>query len=332
MKAKRAARRTQSTRIINEATTLLESSCNDRTAITKVLDKLEVSRDELRKINAELEDVIPVENLERECESAANFDDQTLETLTRLRCQLEEISVSNMVQNAPSTTLSTPHAPTPFASQSLGPRLPTLTIKPFHGDVCQWTSFWEQFSAAVHANSTLNTTDKFHYLRDYLVGEAAAAIAGLPTPEACYESAIQLLKERFGDESRIVQQHFRPLRELQPVRSQSDTRKLRMLYGGVQLNVRSLNVLDVPTSSFAAMLYDIMLQSLPQEIVVAFHRDSRLRDDAYCTTTPSEAASTAFCKKLDQLLIPTLEAEVRVHSMQTQTCFYDVRPSFSSNK
>ncbi|KAH6943826.1 hypothetical protein HPB50_000120 [Hyalomma asiaticum] len=258
--------------------------CNDRTAIANVLDKLAVSRDELRKINAELEDVIPVEDLERECDSAANYDDQTLETLTRLRCRLEEISVSNMAQNPPSTTLSTPHAPTPFASQSFEPRLPTLTIKPFHGDVCQWTSFWEQFSAAVHSNSTLSTTDKFHYLHSYLVGEAAAVIAGLPMTEACYESVIQ---ERFGDKSRFVQQHFRALRELQPVRSPSDTRKLRMLYDGVQLNVRSLSVLDVPTSSSAAMLYDIMLQSLPREIVVAFHRHSCLQDDANCTTPPS---------------------------------------------
>ncbi|KAH7933523.1 hypothetical protein HPB49_013365 [Dermacentor silvarum] len=44
----------------------VQSGCNDRTAFSKVLDKLIASRDELRKINAELEDVIPVKDLERE--------------------------------------------------------------------------------------------------------------------------------------------------------------------------------------------------------------------------------------------------------------------------
>ncbi|KAL1434934.1 hypothetical protein MTO96_011333 [Rhipicephalus appendiculatus] len=59
----------------------------------KVIDKLVASREELRKINAELEDVIPVEELETEYESEAHDDDQTLETLTRLRCRLEDLSI-----------------------------------------------------------------------------------------------------------------------------------------------------------------------------------------------------------------------------------------------
>ncbi|XP_037504863.1 uncharacterized protein LOC119379630 [Rhipicephalus sanguineus] len=288
---------------MNEATTLLESDCNDRTALSKVIDKLIASRDELRKINAELDEVIPVEELEREYESAANYDDQALETLTRLRCRLEDLSLGNTRQTSSSTTLNTPPAPTPAASQSFGPRLPTLTIKPFHGDLCQWTSFLERFNGAVHTNPTLSTTDKFHYLHNYLVGEAAAAIAGLPTTEACYESAIQLLKQRFGDKSRIVQQHFRALRELQPVTSPSDTRELRMLYDAVQLNVRCLNVLDVPTSSSSAMLYYVMLQSLPQEIIVAFYRHRRLQDEAQGTgRAASGEATTTSCENLEQLL------------------------------
>ncbi|KAL1424345.1 hypothetical protein MTO96_020271 [Rhipicephalus appendiculatus] len=90
LKIKRAARRAESTRVINEATTLLQNDCNDRTTISKGLDKLVASRDELRKSNAELEDVIPVEELETEYESAAHYDDQTLDTLTRLRCRLED--------------------------------------------------------------------------------------------------------------------------------------------------------------------------------------------------------------------------------------------------
>ncbi|XP_037573448.1 uncharacterized protein LOC119455966 [Dermacentor silvarum] len=263
LKAKRSARRTQTTKIKNEATTLLESGCNDRTAFRKVIDKLVASRDELQTINAELEDVIAIEDLEREYESAAHYDDQTLETLTRLRARLEDLSVGSTVLTPPSTTLNTSPTPTTAASQSFAPRLPTLTIKPFYGDVSQRTSFWEQFNGVVHANKALCTTDKFYNLRNYLVGEAAAAIAGLPTTEACYESAIDLVKQRLGDRSRIVQHHFRALRELQPVTSTSATEVLRMLYDGVQQNVRCLNVLEVPNSSFATMLYDVLLQSLP---------------------------------------------------------------------
>ncbi|XP_075533803.1 uncharacterized protein LOC142566807 [Dermacentor variabilis] len=152
---------------------------------------------------------------------------------------------------------------------------------------------WEQSNGTVHANTTLCTTDKFHYLPNYLVGEAATAISGRPTTEACYESAIQLLNQLDGTLQAVRAQELdcaasfqsAALQELQPVTTLSDTRELRRLYDGVQLNVRGLNVLEVPTSTFAAMLYDVLVQSLPQEIVVAFHRHSRLQDDAQGTTS-----------------------------------------------
>lgn len=189
--------------ISTEATALIESGCSDRLALRKVLDKLMASREELSKIDAQVEDAVPVEELEREYESAARYNDQTLEALTRLTYRLEELGVSDTAQPAPSAAVSTPQAPTTVPSQISGPRLPMLTIQPFHGDVCSWTSFWEQFNGAVHTNRALTATDKFHYLRNCWSGEAAAAIAGLRTTEACYESAVQLLKDRF-DKSRIT--------------------------------------------------------------------------------------------------------------------------------
>ncbi|XP_077541303.1 uncharacterized protein LOC144153555 [Haemaphysalis longicornis] len=190
LKAKRAARRAQATKISTEATALIESGCSDRLALRKVLDRLVASREELSKIDAQVEDAVPVEELEREYESAARYNDPTLEALIRLTYRLEELGVSDTAQPAPSAAVSTPQAPTTVPSQFTGPRLPMLTIQPFHGDVCSWTSFWEQFNGAVHTNRALTATDKFHYLRNYLSGEAAAAIAGLPTTEACYESAV----------------------------------------------------------------------------------------------------------------------------------------------
>ncbi|KAL1479315.1 hypothetical protein MTO96_051950 [Rhipicephalus appendiculatus] len=120
---------------MNEAMSLLESDCNEQTTFSKVINKLVASRDELRKIDAELEEVIPVKELERVYESVAHYDDQALETPTRLRCRLEGLSLENTrQQTSTSARLNTPLAPTTAESQSFGPRLRTLTIKPFEGD------------------------------------------------------------------------------------------------------------------------------------------------------------------------------------------------------
>ncbi|XP_077552297.1 uncharacterized protein LOC144166631 [Haemaphysalis longicornis] len=238
LRAKRAARRVQVIKVLTEATGLIESGCSERTSNRKVVDKLVAIHEELRKINAKLEDVIPVEELERDYESVAHYNDHKLQALSRFTYRLEERSVRSTAQPAPPAAISTPQAPTMVPSRVSGPRLPMLTIKPFHGDVCSWTSFWEQFNGAVHTNQALTATDKFHYLRSYLSGEAGAAIAGLPTTEACYEGAVHLLNGR---------------------------RELRRLYDSVQLNIRCLNVLNVPTSSFSAVLCDILLEVLPED-------------------------------------------------------------------
>ncbi|XP_077548016.1 uncharacterized protein LOC144160683 [Haemaphysalis longicornis] len=212
LKAKHAARQAQATEILTEVTALIESSCSDRFALRKVLDKLMGSREEHSKIDAQVEDVVLVEELEREYESAAHYNDQTLEALTRLTYRLEELGVSDTAQPAPSAAVSMPQAPTTVPSQLSGPRLPMLTIQPFHEDVCSWMSFWEEFNGAVHTYRALTVTDKFHYLRTYLSGEAAAAVAGLPTTKAGYESAVQLLEDRFGDKNRHTPAFSKPPR------------------------------------------------------------------------------------------------------------------------
>lgn len=98
-------------------------------------------------------------------------------------------------------------------------------------------------------------TEKVFYLRNYREGDAAAPTAGLPGPETGYESATQFLKGMFGDMSRIIQRDFRNLRELQYVTSLSREKKLLRLCPGIQLNIRTLRVLDVPTDIFSEMFY-----------------------------------------------------------------------------
>lgn len=80
-----------------------------------------------------------------------------------------------------------------------------------------------------------------------------------------------MLRSRFGDPFRIEQEHLYRLRSLTAVRS-SDVTGLRRLYDTLQSHVRGLTALKVSTSSYAAMLMDILLRSLPLDIVVQHHR------------------------------------------------------------
>lgn len=128
------------------------------------------------------------------------------------------------------------------------------------------------------------------------------------------------MKQRFGGKIRIIQQHFWALREVPPVTCSLDTRGLRKLYGTVQLNVRCLNVLDVPTNSSLAMSYDVMLQSLLQPIVIAFYSHRRLQDEVHgMQALPSGEAVITSCKNLEQLLRYTLETRDQCGSSASST-------------
>ena len=88
------------------------------------------------------------------------------------------------------------------------PCLPKLTLPMFKGDVTRWTSFWDSYDSAIHSNTQLLTFDKFNYLHSLLEGMAARSIKGLTLSEGNYNSAIDLLKTRFGKPQKIIDAHM----------------------------------------------------------------------------------------------------------------------------
>lgn len=63
--------------------------------------------------------------------------------------------------------------------------LPELEHLKFNGNRKNWQPFWEQCETAIHKNSDLAPSEKLNYLRAALIGDGAAAIAGLqPTSES----------------------------------------------------------------------------------------------------------------------------------------------------
>ena len=54
------------------------------------------------------------------------------------------------------------------------------------------------YESAIHLNDGLSKVDKFSYLRSLLLEPARSAIGGFALTSANYESAIELLKKRYG--------------------------------------------------------------------------------------------------------------------------------------
>ena len=58
-------------------------------------------------------------------------------------------------------------------------KLPSLQLKSFSPNPVEWPSFQEMFEAAINSDNEIEDVVKFNYLKSYLMGPAADAVAGL---------------------------------------------------------------------------------------------------------------------------------------------------------
>ena len=96
-------------------------------------------------------------------------------------------------------------------------------------NVCKWQEFWDSFESSVHMNDCLSTVDKFNYLRGLVDEPAKSCIAGFSLTSANYESAVDILKERYGKKSAVQHAHMQKLMKIDHVRDEKDVVSLRRL-------------------------------------------------------------------------------------------------------
>ena len=174
----------------------------------------------------------------------------------------------NTPEDPPTLPATTPHYPSSFNQNS---RLPKLNLPTFSGNPLQWFTFWDSFQAAVHSNTTLGDIQKFSYLKAQLTGDAAKAISGFPFTNDNYTKAVQLLKERFGNASKVINAHMQSLLDLP--NPKYELASLQLFYDTMESHIRGLESLGRSHSSYGDLLVPIVLGKLPQQIRTNLARD-----------------------------------------------------------
>ncbi|XP_064485927.1 uncharacterized protein LOC135398456 [Ornithodoros turicata] len=215
LKPKRTAQRGRNTKIINEVSSALQKTDVTVEELTVLIERLTASNKRLEKINEEIDPQIPSAEIEEEYSVIAEYEDQALSALARLKCAINKLNAGHIATAAQNVTEAGEESgATPMVTSNIRAALSTgtgriklqkLDLYKFDGDLLSWQPFWEQYCSAVHDNPNLSPSEKFHYLRSRLTGQAAAAVSGLQTAEACYNDAVEILMKRFGDKKRIEQ-------------------------------------------------------------------------------------------------------------------------------
>lgn len=270
LQTKRVVTRSEIQRLSEElqAMTTQDPEPEQECRLEEIAEELEVLARELTEQNELIEPHVTNANLEEEYRGVQESQGLVTRMRTRIR-RLERGTSSASGNNVHETNARATGQPEHRAGQL---RLPKLELQRFNGNKLDWLPFWEQFNQAIHENDALSSVEKFLYLRTALTGKAAASISGIQATEQNYTYVVKLLKERFGKQDVLIQEHLTQLLNLPHVKTLSDVVTLRRLDDHIHKNIAGLKTLGVKSDSYGAMLCAALFRVLPADWAVEFHK------------------------------------------------------------
>lgn len=124
--------------------------------------------------------------------------------------------------------------------------LPRIELPTFAGAYEDWHAFFDMFNSLIHSNPDLSDTQRFHYLRSSLKGDAAEIVSSLEISGNNYADAWARLRERYDNKRLIIQNHIKAMFDLPTVKKENGT-AIRQILDGVLKHTRALRALDRPT-------------------------------------------------------------------------------------
>lgn len=302
--ASRAAYRGQVTRIVAAALEFLNDDKSKLSAansesfedieeeLVSYIQRLKTAHENLNLVN---EDIIRkgMTKADDPQDKVAEYQEQAVDALARLNTRLGRLQQKLNPDPVPDRTGNISMSERPSSSGFSGAKLQRLPLKIFDGNFSNWLPFWEQFKSAVHNNSNLSSSEKFNYLETTLKGDARKVIDGFIPTERCYESAIALLQEQYGNNEKLIDKYILDLVNLKPVRDRSDLSGLRNIYGSVVAGIRSLTALQVPPTHYSVMLKSVLLSCLPKSLRIDYHRQAERGEDFNSTCQASDQSESS---------------------------------------
>lgn len=136
-------------------------------------------------------------------------------------------------------------------------QLPRISLPKFSGDFAGWENFRGLFESLVASKDSLSNTQKLHYLKASVTGEAALFINHLQIADANYDAAWKLLVEEYDNQRAIIHAHIHAFAEL-PVMKTESAPELKILRDTVVASLAALNNLERPVDTWDDLLVYII--------------------------------------------------------------------------
>ena len=245
-------------------------------------EELEDRRTELKRLDEEILDTLldgaEDEEINKETDETNEYREKIGCTILAIKeavqkPSLENWSRSNSVESLMSTTSSN------GGVKKAQVKLPKFNLRSFSGKVHEWQEFWDGFNSAIHQNENLANVDKLNYLKGYLEDKAKNVIAGIPTTDASYDIAVDLLKKRFGKPNVIQRAHVNQLISTPPVYNERNVTRLRGMHDEIETHLRGLEALGVDMATYSGFVVPVLMDRVPETIrlnMIRFHSKDQM--------------------------------------------------------
>ena len=219
LKRGRAAHRAAATRYTNQAKTTLALPRADVTEelqrdIEYIAVQLKRKVVDLTNVDAAIFPLLATGDQETEYQQSEYVINEIQRQIFDIEKKLESLKVTPAA-----TTGAGPAAAPTTASDNL--RLPKFELPTFTGDYSSWTSFWDIFTSSIDKNTKLSDSQKLHYLKSALQGDAAKLISPLSITDTNYAVACTTLLARFQNERAIVRSHIEAIVKYPALKTES---------------------------------------------------------------------------------------------------------------
>ena len=189
--------------------------------------------------------------------------------ITQLNCEMADTR---------ERTPASPHDLSTSFSSSGGPprlrapKLPTLELPTFNGEVMRWATFWTAFSTQVGNREEISDSDKLIYLRKAIVHQPTRDLLDAPREEEdSYTEVVKELKRRFDLPKEMHKNLVQRIMQLTPIKETQDD--IKRLMDSVRKTLLSLK----RTGSYCleSFMTSVVYLILPKKLQVLWEQHSK---------------------------------------------------------
>ncbi|XP_070169704.1 uncharacterized protein [Polyergus mexicanus] len=138
-------------------------------------------------------------------------------------------------------------------------QLPRIPLPKFFGNFAEWENFRGIFESLVASKESLSNTQKLHYLKASVTGEAAVLINHVKIADTNYDGAWKLLIEEYDYQNAIIHAHIHAFADL-PIMKTESAVELKGLRDTVAASLAALTNLGRPVEKWDDLLVYIVSQ------------------------------------------------------------------------